>query len=189
MRIDADAGIGELGHVGPPDEDRAGALQASHDGGVGRCGLGGLPDDGAGPRGLAGDIEQVLDRDRHAGERPEIDAGGAHRVGVARLKPDGLAIMGEKDQAALALRRFGPVAGVVDQRGGGRFARNDGGLPMGDGVERQGRGRHGRLQRRRSGLRLSLPEAARQGEGRTERHAARAAACRLRHKTSGNVMT
>ena len=75
-------------------------------------------------------------------ERAEIDAGFAHRVGMLRLLPGGGAVMAEENEPALPVRRFGAGAGFVDQRGGGRFARRNGGLPAGDGIERQG-GRHG----------------------------------------------
>jgi hypothetical protein len=67
VRIDADPGIGELGHVGAANDDETGTAQPCHDRRIGfgrgrilqraRTGAGHLPPD----------IEQVLDRNRDAG--------------------------------------------------------------------------------------------------------------------------
>ncbi|MGY3422699.1 hypothetical protein ACVWZW_003174 [Bradyrhizobium sp. F1.13.4] len=61
MRIDADAGIGKLGHVGAPDHDEAGLAQPRHRGGIlfGRRGI--VERAGAGARHLALDVEEILD--------------------------------------------------------------------------------------------------------------------------------
>jgi len=69
MRVDADTGEGELGHVGATDQDGAGGSQASDNGRVVFSwrhiveGLG--PGQGAFPR----HVEEVLDRHRQSGER------------------------------------------------------------------------------------------------------------------------
>ena len=69
VRVDADAGEGELGQVGVADQRRAGGAQARHGGAVG----GGRR--GVGHRlrcrraGRAGDVEQVLHRHRQPGQR------------------------------------------------------------------------------------------------------------------------
>ncbi len=69
MRIDADAGIGEFGHVGAADHHETGAAQPRYHGRIGfrrrrilqcaRAGAGHLPPD----------VEQILDRDGNAGKR------------------------------------------------------------------------------------------------------------------------
>ena len=69
MRVDADAGEGELGHVGAPDYDRTGRLEPRHDR---RIGLGRrhvVERLRPGERYFAGDVEKILDRDRDPGER------------------------------------------------------------------------------------------------------------------------
>ena len=85
MRIGADGGIGELGHVGLGDDHRAGGAQPAHHDGVdiGRRRLFG-EDFRAGAGRLAGDIEQILDADDRAVERPlryAVRGAGVGRIG------------------------------------------------------------------------------------------------------------
>jgi hypothetical protein len=82
MRVEADAAEGELDHGGLAEDDRAGAAQARDDGRVGRGRRGVAPELRAGGRRLAGDVEEVLDRDQRAVERSERDA-GASRASAA----------------------------------------------------------------------------------------------------------
>ena len=67
MRVDADAGIGELGHVGAADHDEAGPAQPRHHGRIGFRRRRILQRARAGAGHLALDVEQVLDRDGNAG--------------------------------------------------------------------------------------------------------------------------
>ena len=63
--------VGVLAHVERADQHRAGRLEPRDQRGVGRGGRVLAVDLGAGQRRQAGHVEQVLDRERHAGERPE----------------------------------------------------------------------------------------------------------------------
>ena len=67
MRIDPDPGIGEFGHVGAADHDKAGTAQPRHHGGVGFRRGGILQRARACAGHLPPDVEQILDRDRNAG--------------------------------------------------------------------------------------------------------------------------
>ena len=82
MRIGADAGKGELGHIGLGDDHRAGGAQPPHDRRIGdgrRRFLG--EDFRAGAGRLAGDVEQILDADDGAVERAERHAARGARIG------------------------------------------------------------------------------------------------------------
>src|SRR5205823_6044518 len=70
-RVEADAAEGELDHVGAADEDRAGGAQPRYRGRIRLCPL--LQDPGAGPRHVARDIEEILQR-----YRQPVDARAAH---------------------------------------------------------------------------------------------------------------
>ena len=113
MRIDADAGKGEFGHVGLGDNDRAAGAQGVHHRRVGLRRFALLGQHlGAGARDLAGDVEQILDGDDDAVEGPKRNAGAGARIGGVGGAARGLAIDGEAGARALA-------AQVVDahQRG------------------------------------------------------------------------
>ena len=87
MRIETEAGIGELSHVRAADEHETHAPQTFHGRRVGICRRGVGKDGGACPRDLPAYVEQVLDRDRDAGERRRrgIDATQpVHRAGGAQ---------------------------------------------------------------------------------------------------------
>ena len=103
MRIDADAGIGELGHVGAADDDEAGAPQPRHRGriGVGRRGIVQRARAGAGHLPL--DVEQILDRDRNAGEARRRRPGLAQRS-MASAAASAASLV-DMDEGALRLRR------------------------------------------------------------------------------------
>ena len=84
MRVDADAGIGEFGHVGAADHHETGTAQPRHHGRIGfrRRGIIQRPRAGAGH--LPPDVEQILDRDGNAGiaRRRRLDlAQPVHRFG------------------------------------------------------------------------------------------------------------
>ena len=68
VRIDPEPGEGELGHVGAADRNEAGRPQARHGGRIARRRRRAAQHQRAGRGDLARDIEQVLDRDRNAGE-------------------------------------------------------------------------------------------------------------------------
>ena len=72
MGVEAEAGVGELGHVGAADEDGAGGSEALDDCCILLGGRGVGEDQGAGGGGVAGDVEEVLDGD---GEAEQGEAG------------------------------------------------------------------------------------------------------------------
>ena len=82
MRIGADAGEGEFGHVGLGDDHRAGCAQPAHDRrvGAGRRASSASTCEPARVE-LAGDVEQILDADDRAVERPEANARLRARIG------------------------------------------------------------------------------------------------------------
>lgn len=122
MRIDADAGIGELGHVGAADQHEAGLAQARH-----RCRIvlrriGIVERTGAGARRLSLDIEEILDRDRDTGiaRRRSLDlAQGIHRVSRCER---GVLVDVDEGALALASRVGDPGDARLDQLAGGRAA-------------------------------------------------------------------
>ena len=105
MRIGADAGKGEFGHVGLGDDHRAGRAQPLHHrriGGGRRRLLGENLRAGAGR--LAGDVEQILDADDDAVERAERGAARGARIGGIGRGAGGLRIDREAGARALPLR-------------------------------------------------------------------------------------
>jgi len=92
MRVDADPGKSELGHVGAPDDDGTRRFEARHDRRIGRGRRDVVERPRSGERDVASDIEEVLDRHREAGERrgditgraqPVLRLGGrARRIGI-----------------------------------------------------------------------------------------------------------
>ena len=103
MRVDADAGKGEFRHVGLGDDDGAAAAQALHHR---RIALGDFAfvgeQLGAGARDFAGDVEQILERDDGAVERPERNTGFGAGIGCFGGSTRSLAIDGETGARALA---------------------------------------------------------------------------------------
>ena len=84
MRIGADGGEGELGHVGLGDDHRAAGAQPVHDRRVGIRRLSLLGKNlRAGAGRLAGDVEQILDADDRAVERAERHA--VRDAGIGRI--------------------------------------------------------------------------------------------------------
>jgi hypothetical protein len=136
MRIDADPGIGEFGHVGTADHDEAGTPQPRHHRRVGvrrRAILLQRARTGAGH--LAPDIEQVLDRHRNAGVRRRRRLDLAQPVHRFRRLDRGFGIDANEGPLTLAfgigdagktgidqLARTGATGGeIVRQRGEGRM--------------------------------------------------------------------
>ncbi len=116
MRIDADAGIGELGHVGAADHHKTGAPQPRHHRRVGFRGRGIFQCARAGPGHLAPDVEQVLDRNGDAGigRRRGVDlAQPVHRFG--RLDR-GFGVNVQEGPRALAACIGNPCQASIDQR-------------------------------------------------------------------------
>ena len=68
VRVDAETGESELRHVGAPDGDEASCTQARHRGSIVLGCRRIFQHDRAGRGHAAGDVEQILDRDRNAGE-------------------------------------------------------------------------------------------------------------------------
>src|SRR6185369_3514376 len=83
MRVGANAGEGKLRHVRLADDHRAGCAKARDDRRV--LGCRGRVGEDRGPRAcwLPGNVEQVLDADDHAVERPELRA--VTRAPVCRI--------------------------------------------------------------------------------------------------------
>ena len=105
MRIGADAGERELGHVGLGDDHRAGIAQALDRRRIGRGRLAALGQHRrACARHLARDVEQVLDGDDRAVERTEQLAGLCARIGGVGSSARGVGIDGETGSLALAGR-------------------------------------------------------------------------------------
>jgi hypothetical protein len=69
MRVDAHPGESELSHVSAPDDDRTRRFEARHDRRIGRGRRDVVERPRSRERDVAGDIEEVLDRHREAGER------------------------------------------------------------------------------------------------------------------------
>ena len=69
VRIDAETGVREFGQVGAPDDDRAGLSQSFDNCRIARGGRRTDQHFRAAERRNAGFIEQILDRNRDAGER------------------------------------------------------------------------------------------------------------------------
>ncbi len=86
MLVVANRGEGEFRHIGLADDDRAGLPQPAHDDGILQGGLSGLEYERAGRCRLTGDIEQILDRDDGAVERPERHPGLAPGIGGIRRR-------------------------------------------------------------------------------------------------------
>ena len=87
MRVDADARIGELGEVGPAQHDRARRAQLRDDGGIPAGGRLIGERRRSGRRDFAGDVEQVLHRNRQPGEGRGNHARFSERVARIRLGP------------------------------------------------------------------------------------------------------
>ena len=124
VRIGAERREGEFGHLRLADDDRAGRPQALDDGRVG-CGRRlAAQHDGAGPRRLAGDVEEVFDRDDASVQRTQRPAGRKAGVGGFGFSPRRGLVQRREHLAALELGV--PDAGqrVVETQcdgGAGRF--------------------------------------------------------------------
>jgi hypothetical protein len=135
MRVEAEPGEGELAHIGAAHDDEAGTAQARDRGGValGRRCVG--EHDRACRRRFAGEVEQVLHRDRNAGEGRGAEPCGpqfVHRFGCGAR---GLAMDLDEGEPALAVRRLDPVERFADE---GERARPSRGEIVGE----AGKGRH-----------------------------------------------
>ena len=82
MRIGADPAQSEFRHVGLGDDDGPGRAQPTHHWRVRSRGLGLFGENfGADTGRLSGDVEQILDADNRAIERPKRHAVGSARIG------------------------------------------------------------------------------------------------------------
>jgi hypothetical protein len=120
VRIQPQARVGELGHIGRAHDDRARAAQALHDFGRlrGGCGIGQQP--GAAQRGVARDVEQILDRDGQAFQGRACQAGRAQRIAGAGFGQGLLAQHAGEHARAFALR--GALQGLLGQLHGAGLA-------------------------------------------------------------------
>jgi hypothetical protein len=84
VRIDADARVGELGHIGTPDKHRPRRTQARNDRRVG-TGRTLRQHTCAGASHVALHVEQVLDGYRHARQRPDHALLAQHVAGLGLL--------------------------------------------------------------------------------------------------------
>ena len=96
MHVLAGEVVGVFAHVERADEDGAGGFEPLDQGGVARRRRRIAVDLRAGERRQAGDVEQVLDRERHAGERAELLAAGARLVD--RLRAAERALLGDRGE-------------------------------------------------------------------------------------------
>ena len=101
MTVHAVAAIGEFGHVGAADENRTGSTQARHGWciALGRWRV--LEDDRAGAGGITLEVEQILYRDRDAGQRRGHDALLAQAIAGSRCCQRAVAM--NLDESASAL--------------------------------------------------------------------------------------
>ena len=122
MGVDAEAGIGELGHVGAAHEDQAGGAEPRDHWAIlcRRRALSEYPGTGSGH--LARDVEQVLDRDWDPVESGEGLARAAARIGRVRRRPYYFNIKGDEHAGAFARRVPGPGQAALDEGAAGRPA-------------------------------------------------------------------
>src|SRR5215472_18509828 len=122
MRIDAETGEGELGHVGPAYRNETGGQHALHD----RCMRGGRTRIGqharAGGRGLAGDIEQVLQTDRDARVASGFTPVTTQRIHRVRHRARLLGMYLDEGARALAIRIGDASEALFHQRMAGSAA-------------------------------------------------------------------
>ena len=121
MRVDAEAGEGELGHVDAAHRNETGGEHAGDDRGVGFCRRSVGKHGGTGGGGFSGDIEQILQRDRDSGVAAGGAAGGAQQVGGVRHGAGLLGMDLDERPASLAVRVGDPGEAFLDQgpAGGG----------------------------------------------------------------------
>ena len=137
MRVQAQAGIGELRHVGAADQDEAGRAQPpDRDGVLGRR-RAAVQQLRTGPGHLPLDVEQIFDGDGNAAERGRRLAAAAQPVRLLGGPPRSLAI--DENEGPLAF-----ATGLVD---GGQ-----GGLHKGDAARLAGRQLLGKPQQAAHGL-------------------------------------
>ena len=133
MRIEAEPGKGELGHVGLADDDGAGGTQPGDDRGIflGRQRV--TQHSRSCPGRLAGNVEQILDRDRQPGQRAAAASGLARAIAGGGIRSRPIGIKPGEDAVAFAVRCLRMAQRRIDQRRAGGFA---GGEPARDVVER-----------------------------------------------------
>jgi len=123
VRIEADSGERELGHVRAADQGRAGAAQPGDCRCVFARGQGVAQDHRAGPGGLPGDVEQVLDRDGQAGEQTGVAAGSDRPIGGGR--GSARYRKGSRDERGPGARGPGGVDRALDRFARREVARNE----------------------------------------------------------------
>ena len=122
MRVEADAGIGELGHVGAADDDHALVLQPRDGSGIGGGRRGIAQHPGACGRHLARQVEDVLRGKGNAGERRNLAAALPLLVDEVRRGARALGIDRDEGPRPLARRIGDQRQGALDQVTGGEFA-------------------------------------------------------------------
>jgi hypothetical protein len=146
VRIEAESRIGELAHVGAPDDDRARAPQSRDGDGIGLGGRRVREQLRACARGLSFDIEQILDRDGNARERRQCGARAPQRVEGVGGGAGVLGIDMQKNGGALSRRIRDPFERRLDERAAGRAAVAEIGGELGKRGELRRMGRHGVVQ-------------------------------------------
>ena len=122
MGIEAQSRESELNHIGAADDDRTRLAQPPHHAGVG-FGRGGIGERfRPGSRNVAGDVEQILDRHRDAGERRGHDAVRAQCVARLRFGQRRLAMRAQEHARALARGNSDAHERILDQCTAGGFA-------------------------------------------------------------------
>jgi hypothetical protein len=115
VRIDPEPGEGELGHVGAPDRNETGGAQARHGRGVTRGGFRVLERARARRGDVARQVEQVLDRDRDAGERRGRGVARAQAIVEIRRRERIRAMNLEKNAFPLSAAISDPRQALLDE--------------------------------------------------------------------------
>jgi hypothetical protein len=122
MRIDADAGEGEFGHIGAADHDETGAAQARYDRRIGLCRGGILKRPGAGPGHLPLDVEEILDRHGNAGVRRRLRLCPAQAIHCFGSRDSRLPVDMDECARPFAGRIGNPGKAIIDEFSGARAA-------------------------------------------------------------------
>ena len=136
MRVQANAGIGELGHVGAPDDDQPLVLQPRDGGGIGRGGRVILQYLRARGRHLASEVEDILRREGNAGKCRDLAAAlplQVHKVGRSART---LCIHRDEGARPFARRISDLRQRALDEIAGGGFAFGQLAGEFGEGLHR-----------------------------------------------------
>ena len=126
MGIDPESREGELGHIGSPNRNESRCAQARDARGILRGRSRVTQHDRTGGRHLAGNIEQILDRDWNAGKGRRCRAMRTKVVVIVRRGERARGIDLEEDTPPFAGRIVDPRKALLDQRAARAAAREFG---------------------------------------------------------------